>query len=190
MALIKCAECGKDVSSEAKTCPHCGAKVVLPKKPMSKTKKIIFGALGGVILISIVATNQQEQEKAQAEQARLATLSPEQKAQEEAHKAQQEKYEEMAKQGARKLKLAMKDPESFEIKSLIVKKNGTACYDYRATNSFNAKLQYSAVLTTIGEIFSQEHQPEKFRKVWNKDCTQPGGVDLTNSSNLKRWLKN
>ena len=26
MALIKCAECGKEISNKAKTCPHCGAK--------------------------------------------------------------------------------------------------------------------------------------------------------------------
>jgi len=30
MALVKCKECGEDVSSKAKTCPKCGAKV--PKK--------------------------------------------------------------------------------------------------------------------------------------------------------------
>lgn len=28
MALIKCSECGKDVSEIAATCPHCGAPVV------------------------------------------------------------------------------------------------------------------------------------------------------------------
>ncbi len=27
MALIKCKECGKQVSDKAKTCPHCGAKL-------------------------------------------------------------------------------------------------------------------------------------------------------------------
>ena len=27
MALIKCSECGKEVSSSAKTCPHCGIKI-------------------------------------------------------------------------------------------------------------------------------------------------------------------
>lgn len=26
MALIKCAECAKEISSKAKACPHCGAK--------------------------------------------------------------------------------------------------------------------------------------------------------------------
>lgn len=32
MALIKCKECGKEVSSEAETCPHCGARIA--SKPM------------------------------------------------------------------------------------------------------------------------------------------------------------
>jgi len=26
MALTKCQECGKDISTTAQTCPHCGAK--------------------------------------------------------------------------------------------------------------------------------------------------------------------
>lgn len=33
MALIQCKECGKDVSSEAVTCPSCGIRV----RPKSKT---------------------------------------------------------------------------------------------------------------------------------------------------------
>jgi ribosomal protein L37E len=33
VALIKCRECGKDVSTEAATCPHCGA----PTKPIKST---------------------------------------------------------------------------------------------------------------------------------------------------------
>jgi predicted nucleic acid-binding Zn-ribbon protein len=178
MSLIQCTECGKDVSTQAKTCPNCGAKV---KKPASRVKKMLWGFVTVVFFAGIIISHENEQTR----QAQESALTPEQKAQ----RAQQEKYEEMAKQGARKLKLAMKDPESFEIKSLIVMKNGTSCYKYRATNSYNAKLQYSAVLTSQGEIFTQEHQQEKFIKIWNKDCTQPGGVDLTDSSNLQRWLK-
>ena len=33
MALIKCSECGGDISSSAKTCPHCGIKISLSKCP-------------------------------------------------------------------------------------------------------------------------------------------------------------
>ncbi len=41
MALIKCRECGNDVSSEAKTCPKCG----IPIKPSYFKKSLIFGGL-------------------------------------------------------------------------------------------------------------------------------------------------
>ena len=33
MALIKCNECGKEISSSAKTCPHCGIKISLSTCP-------------------------------------------------------------------------------------------------------------------------------------------------------------
>ena len=33
MALIKCEECGKNISSSAKTCPHCGVKTNLETCP-------------------------------------------------------------------------------------------------------------------------------------------------------------
>lgn len=52
MALLKCHECSSEVSSEAKTCPKCGAKV---KKPTSLAVKII-AALFGVGLLSSLLT--------------------------------------------------------------------------------------------------------------------------------------
>ena len=39
MALVKCKECGEDVSSKAKSCPKCGAK---PAKQTSALTWIIF----------------------------------------------------------------------------------------------------------------------------------------------------
>lgn len=33
MSLMNCAECGLQVSTEAKACPHCGAVVPKPSKP-------------------------------------------------------------------------------------------------------------------------------------------------------------
>lgn len=32
MALTACRECQREVSSEAPTCPHCGARAPVPKK--------------------------------------------------------------------------------------------------------------------------------------------------------------
>jgi hypothetical protein len=55
MALIACRECNREISSEAKTCPHCGIKikkVVEPKKNTFLNKKIVM--VFGVILILAV----------------------------------------------------------------------------------------------------------------------------------------
>jgi len=42
MALIKCSECGKDVSDKAIACPHCGC-------PQSKTEYIVCDECGGKV---------------------------------------------------------------------------------------------------------------------------------------------
>lgn len=55
MALLKCYECGNDVSSEAKSCPKCGAKVKSPKKPSSTSfGNIIIGVVVGVVLVGLI----------------------------------------------------------------------------------------------------------------------------------------
>jgi len=46
MALIKCKECGAEVSSKAETCPKCGARVA--------TKPMGCGALIGVIFLGVI----------------------------------------------------------------------------------------------------------------------------------------
>ena len=45
MALIKCKECGTEVSSKAENCPKCGAKVA---------KKMGCGTLIGVVFLGLV----------------------------------------------------------------------------------------------------------------------------------------
>lgn len=46
MALIKCEECGKEISENAKTCPNCGAKHETEEQ---KQTKIIIGVVVGII---------------------------------------------------------------------------------------------------------------------------------------------
>ncbi len=87
MALVKCKECGSQVSTEAKHCPHCGAAV--PKKTGAITW-IVLGLFVGGFVLSLIGTNAEQSEKvssAQKEQARLAALTPEQRAAEEKIKA-------------------------------------------------------------------------------------------------------
>jgi ribosomal protein L37E len=61
MALIKCSECGREVSSQAKTCPHCGH--ARPKKT-----SVLTWSIAGFFLLTIImgAINSQKTQDATA----------------------------------------------------------------------------------------------------------------------------
>ena len=50
MTLIKCEECGKEISDKAATCPHCGAPTVKSEEKSKRNEGVIIFA--AVILIS------------------------------------------------------------------------------------------------------------------------------------------
>lgn len=54
MALIKCSECGKDVSTKADKCPHCGAPVVPPKTKKRSGCLILVGALVASFVVMVL----------------------------------------------------------------------------------------------------------------------------------------
>ena len=178
MALITCQECKHEVSTEAKTCPNCGAKVRPPKKPMSSTMKVLLGLLGIGLLASVMVEGNKKDEVKNAEEQRVASMTPEQRENEKAAKAKRDTQLQMAGAGALTIKKAMKDPEAFELKSLVVKPNGTACYEYRAKNSFGAILPSSAVFSSKGKLLTQERDGNSFVAVWNKECTLAGGDEI------------
>ncbi len=52
MALVKCNECGKMVSSDAGACPQCGKPVEIPQAPEpAPVKKSLAGPIIGVLVI-------------------------------------------------------------------------------------------------------------------------------------------
>jgi len=55
MALIKCRECGKDVSTEAAACPNCGAPVVQVAKATVAKKANKHSNIIGTFFLAIVA---------------------------------------------------------------------------------------------------------------------------------------
>ncbi len=175
MALIKCAECGNEVSTTATTCPKCGAKVVLPKKPTSLATKLIAALLGVAVIGGIVAQKGADSGAAAVE----ATKSPQQRAAEKAAKDKENAQFTVAANAAATLKQAMKDPESFSLTSLDVHADGAACYEYRAKNSFGAVLPGSAVLSPAGKFMTKDHDGNEFVRVWNKECTKADGQDIT-----------
>lgn len=56
MALTPCRECGKEVSTAAAACPHCGAPSLLKPKPKGRGGCLGLAVLliGGIILISMI----------------------------------------------------------------------------------------------------------------------------------------
>ena len=180
MALINCHECKREVSTEAKTCPSCGAKVRLPKKPMSPTMKAFFVLLGVGVFASVAIESNRKEETTKAAEQRLASMTHEQRESEKTTKAKRDSQLQMAGAAASTLKKIMKDPDAFELKSLVVKPNGAACYEYRAKNSFGAIFPSNAVLTLTGKLLIKERDGNSFVAVWNKECTSDGGDEIAN----------
>ena len=179
MSLIKCGECGREVSSTAKACPQCGAKVkkVKVKKPVSKITAVFVVLIGVAIIIGVINSNQHQTDAQDAAAARVAALTPEQRAQETADRKKRDDQVTAGAQGAYVLKHAAKDPEAFELRSAVVKHDGATCYNYRAKNAFGAVMPGEAVLSPIGRMYIKEHDGGAFVRVWNKECTVAGGDD-------------
>lgn len=79
---------------------------------------------------------------------------------------------------AQVLKQAMKNPDSFKLKKIIIYDDYVFCYTYQGTNSFNAVIQENAIFTNKLELLT-ETDGNKFFSRWNKLCTRSGGRDKT-----------
>ena len=51
MALIKCSECGKEISDKAKKCPHCGFKI---NDRTDKNNNVFYKKINIILYIVIV----------------------------------------------------------------------------------------------------------------------------------------
>lgn len=54
MALMKCKECGTDVSTSAKACQKCGAPVVLAPGAMKRIAKGVGYLFAGLIVLTVI----------------------------------------------------------------------------------------------------------------------------------------
>jgi hypothetical protein len=160
MPLIKCKECGGQVSAKAQNCPHCGGK--LPKKTSMLTW-IIGGCFAAALGAGIIQSNQEAQHK----QAVEAAKSPEQRAAEAQAKATRDAQAKFAVTAIQGVRAAMKDPDSFRLVDAILMDDGTLCMTDRAKNSFNA-----TVTDNIAVL-------KNFKTgVWNKTCGGKTGKNM------------
>lgn len=162
--MVKCRECGNDVSDKAKSCPHCG---VVKPAPESKLGSYLKLGLGAVLVIAIVkCVNEREDRNSQAsaeKQQIEASKTPEQRAQE----AKKEAEFQSVVSRLRALKASTKNPNSFEIVSAILMNDGTLCATYRGTNSFNAVITENQAVAKNLKIVD-----------WNRFCGGKSGRDM------------
>lgn len=70
MALVTCHECAHEISSEAASCPHCGAKPKIEKTGMPTWATVLVGLVFLILIISAVGNSDiQSDEKAIARSA-------------------------------------------------------------------------------------------------------------------------
>lgn len=82
----------------------------------------------------------------------------------------------LALAAAKQLKEMQKDPSSFQVSSAILMADGTTCFDFRSTNSFNALVPGQAVFD--GKRILTNSSSE-MSKVWNSRCAGKSGLDIT-----------
>lgn len=144
MALIKCHECEKEISDEAKQCPHCGAK---PKKGMGVGKALVL-TFAILVAVSMVMGKVSRESADKAEEERRAALTPQQRAAEDAAKAKTGRLN--AARGACLIVLekSLNDPDSAKFGMVSdwyteERKNGTILVQptARAKNAFGGYVQ-------------------------------------------------
>ncbi len=69
MAIVKCRECGKDVSSQAEACPHCGMKEPMPYKTNAARGRLILVVIGIVVLLAVADSLMRADKPARSDQA-------------------------------------------------------------------------------------------------------------------------
>jgi hypothetical protein len=134
MAIISCAECGKPVSTVAKSCPNCGA----PPKRQSLWGWIGWGALVAIVVVIWGrGTNPN----------RTSSVTP--------PDPQREERLKIATGAVIALKKAVRDPDSLVIESVFTDaKGGRGCIAYRSRNGFGGMNR--AILTWDQKGFHED----------------------------------
>lgn len=147
MALVACRECGKEISTDARACPHCGAKP--PYRP-----SLAFVLIAGLLIVFGVKTSFDRD---------AAPAPPKTAAQIAEDESSQRRYLVVAAI-AKKLKTSLREPDSVEwIDVLSDEKAETVCLKYRARNGFGGMSVETMTVTP--------HAAGQQAALWNRHCT-------------------
>jgi hypothetical protein len=162
MALVKCDECGKEVSAGVKTCP-CGRAV--PKKT-SLVTWLVVGFVGLVFMSMMLARSDPPSGVAVAAVATNATTA--QAAAPESKKLDEDSADAIkAANLALNLRNAAREPNSFKLTDAYRTTKGGVCIKYRAQNGFGGMSVGKAL--QVGTKFKTSDS-EGFSEAWNHYC--------------------
>jgi len=168
MGMVNCRECGKEVSDQAKSCPHCGIAKPAPPSQVGNYLKLGFGALVVFGMVQCINDQEERKTKENSERQRVeASKTPEQRAREAAAKAKTEADFQSFVSRVRAMKASSKNPASFELVDALLMDDGTACVVYRGTNSFNAVVTENKAIGKDLRVVD-----------WNRFCAGKSGKDM------------
>lgn len=166
--MVKCRECGKEVSDKAKSCPHCGVAKPAPESRLGLYFKLGLGAVLVIAMVRCISEQENRKTQAATEKERIeASKTPEQRAREEAEKAKKEAEFQLVVSRLRVLKASTKNPASFELTETLLMDDGTLCAVYRGTNSFNAVVTENKAISKDARFVE-----------WNRYCAGKSGKDM------------
>jgi hypothetical protein len=160
MSLIKCGECGKEISSKAEVCPQCGAK---PEKKIGIVGKIFLGFIALFVLLSFIGSLVSNPTSTDGHSFASA---------EDAAKAADEIRFQKAALVASAIKRSLRDPDSVKWAGIWTNDDAsTICIEYRARNGFGGMNHEHVAVTKAGA--SQEAE------AWNRSCANKQLHDLS-----------
>lgn len=166
MAIADCRECGTKVSTEAKTCPSCGATAPTKKAPSAMARLVAACiVLGGIFLILGMGHTPSSKPAAQPAKA---------ESKEKDDPLQATKM--MIAASAVSIKRSSRDPDAFILESALLMDDKSGCLTYRAKNGFGGYSRGYAVMRPDGNTLVDEMLA--FQATWNKYCQGKKGTEL------------
>lgn len=168
MALGECRECGKQVSDEAKNCPHCGVGKPV-KSGVGPIKMIAILGIGALIFAKMMSSGSNTVSYTASPAPAKQEKTPSQIA--------LEQKKELAFQktvlAAATLKKSLREPESLVWESILANDDASViCLEYRSRNGFGG-MGREIVVMANGKATQKVAE-------WNRHCTGPLMNDMKN----------
>lgn len=162
MSMVKCRECGAEISDKAKSCPKCGIAKPAQKRGVSLWAAIIV--IIGVIWV-VAAIQNQNAQPAAAEPTPSA--------------ADTYRLNQIARGAAalKALRASLRNPDSFKLSQALSMPRDAVCLEYRAQNGFGGLNLERALVHGDSLILESA---DNFSGAWNRYCgSDKRGPDIT-----------